>query len=200
MLLTVPLASAGSQEPTPPPLRVQLIPTAGYLTFGTYFTGPGGIQFSNQDGVAFGGQLAVTLWRHISLVGSVMHGSSDWSFESVPLVGSISIGGASLLFYDAGLRFSYPLGRFSPVSAVGQVTAGAIRYSVDHPLFTGAATNVALSAGAGVTARLKRRVTLQVLFKDYVASFRSVDDAASFGVEGRRAHTLGLLLGLGIGL
>jgi hypothetical protein len=200
-IVTTPLSTARSQSPPPPsPTRIQLIPSVGYFTFGTYFTGPAGIQFSNQDGLAYGGQLAVTLWRNLSLVGSILRGSSDWSFESVPLVGRISIGGASLLLYDAGLRFSQPLGASSPIAVAGQVTAGAIRYSVEHPLLTGAATNFALSVGAGIAGRLKGRINLHLLVKDYIASFRSVDDAASFGVEGQRAHTLGVLLGIGIGL
>jgi hypothetical protein len=199
-IVTIPLGTALSQSPPSSPNRVQLIPSVGYFTFGTYFTGPAGIRFSNQDGLAYGGQLAVTLWRNLALVGSVLRGSSDWSFESVPLVGRISIGGASLLFYDAGLRFSYPLGESSPVAAVGLVTAGAIRYSVDHPLLTGDATNFALSVGAGMAGRLWGRLTLHVLLKDYIASFRSVDQAASLGVEGQRAHTVGLLAGIGIGL
>jgi hypothetical protein len=198
-IATTPLSTARSQSPPPSPARIQLVPSVGYFTFGTYFTGPAGIRFSNQDGLAYGGQLAVTLWRNLSLVGSVLRGSSDWSFESVPLVGRISIGGASLLLYDAGLRFSQPLGASSPIAVVGQVTAGAIRYSVEHPLLTGAATNVAVSVGAGIAGRLKGRINLHLLAKDYIASFRSVDDAAAFGVEGQRAHTLGALVGIGIG-
>ena len=200
LVSTFPSSTAQSQSPLSPVYRVQLVPSGAYLTFGTYFTGPGGIRFSNQDGLAYGGQLAVTLWRNLSVVGSVLHGSSDWSFESVPVVGTISIGGASLLFYDAGLRYSYPLGSTIPVWVVGQITAGAIRYSVDHPLLTGAATNFAVSVGAGVTGRLRGRVSLHALIKDYFASFRSVDEASSLGVEGQRAHTLAVLVGVGIGL
>jgi hypothetical protein len=198
-LVTAPLSSALPQSTPPSAHRAQLVPSVGYFTFGTYFTGPAGIRFSNQDGLAYGGQAVVTLWRNLALVGSVLSTSSDWSFESVPLVGRISIGGASLLLYDAGLRFSYPLGDLSPIAAIGQVTAGAIRYSVDHPLLSGAATNFAYSAALGAAGRLKGRVTIHLLVKDYIASFRSVDDAASLGVEGQRAHTVGVLLGIGIG-
>jgi hypothetical protein len=180
--------------------RVEILPTAGYLAFGTYFTGPSDIRFSNQDGVGYGAQVAVRLWRSLSLVGSVLHGTSDWSFESVPILGSISVGGASLWFYDVGLRYSVPLGTAIPVSAVGQVGAGAIRYSVDNVLLSEQATNFAVAAGVGLAARLGRRVSLQGLVKDYVASFRSVDDAAAFGVEGRRTHTLAFLIGLGLRL
>lgn len=200
VLWATPLVPGLSQAAPVAEDKVQLVPSAGYFMFGTYFTGPAGVRFSNQDGAAYGGQVAVTLWRGLSLVGGVLRTSSDWSFEPVPLIGRISIGGASLLFYDAGLRYSHRLGTSSPVAILGQLTAGAIRYSVNHPLLTGAATNFTVSVGAGVTGQLTRRLRLQALVKDYIASFRSVEEAASLGVEGQRAHTLGLLVGLGIAL
>jgi hypothetical protein len=194
------LPPATAQAPSAFFHRVEILPTAGYLSFGTYFTGPSDIRFSNQDGVGYGGQIAVPLWRNLSLIGSVLHGTSDWSFESVPILGSISVGGASLWFYDVGLRYSVPLGASSPVSAFGQLGAGAIRYSVDNVLLSEDATNFAVAAGVGLSAGLGRRLSLQGLVKDYIASFRSVDDAAAFGVEGRRAHTLAFLIGLGLRL
>jgi hypothetical protein len=198
--LLVPFSAAASQVSGPTPHSFEISPMAGYLAFGTYFTGPGGIRFSNQDGFGYGAQLSVPVWRNLSLVGSALHGTSDWSFESVPLLGSIAIGGASLWFFDAGLRVNLPLGASSPVWVFGQATAGAIHYSVDNALFTGQATNFALSGGVGLRAWLGGRVSLQGMVKDYIASFRSVDDAASLGVEGRRAHTLAVLVGLGLGL
>jgi hypothetical protein len=179
---------------------VELLPTAGYLAFGTYFTGPGGVQFSNEDGFGYGGQIDVPLWRNLSLVGSLLHGTSDWSFEEVPLVGRLTVGGASLWFYDAGLRVTVPLGAAIPVAAFLQATAGAIHYSIDNALFTGRATNFAFSGGAGLATRLAGRVSLQALVKDYLASFRSVRDGAAFGIEGRRAHTVAVLVGLGVSL
>ncbi|HZA98907.1 MAG TPA: hypothetical protein VE399_09030, partial [Gemmatimonadales bacterium] len=82
---------------------VRIGPTAGYLTFGTYFTGPGGLQFSNDNAAAFGGELEFPVWRDLSVVGNVLHATSDWSFQQVPLIGSVTLGGASLWFFDAGL-------------------------------------------------------------------------------------------------
>lgn len=200
-LLIAPLVAAASQEPVPRATRlVEIIPTAGYLAFGTYFTGPGGVRFSNQDGFGYGAQIGITLYRNLSLIGSVLHGTSDWSFESVPLVGRLTVDGASLWFFDAGLRLTIPLGASIPVSVFGQAGAGAIRYAVDNALFTGQATNFAFSGGVGLVTRLGGRVSLHALAKDYIASFRSVDDAAAFGIEGRRAHTVAVLLGLGVGL
>ncbi len=42
--------------------------------------------------------------------------------------------------------------------------------------------------------------SIEVLAKDYIASFKSVRDTKAFGVEGRRAHTLLLLISARLGL
>jgi hypothetical protein len=77
---------------------------------------------------------------------------------------------------------------------------GAIRYAVNNALIEGEATNFAFVGGVGVQSRIGDRFALQLRVKDYLASFRSVDEAADLGVQGRRAHTIGFLLGLSIGL
>jgi hypothetical protein len=197
--LVTPLIPAAAQSDQPATRPVVVQPTAGVLSFGDYFTGPGGVTFSNQDGVGYGAELSVRIWKRLSAVGSLLHATSDWSFGSVPILGSVSVNGASLWFYDAGLRYHFPLGA-TPLSAVAQASAGAIRYAVNNALFSGHATNFAISGGLGLNARLGQRFSAQALVKDYVASFKSVDQAASLGVEGQRAHTLAFLLGLGIDL
>ena len=179
---------------------VRIGPTAGYLTFGTYFTGPGGLRFSNDNAAAFGGELEFPVWRDLSVVGNVLHATSDWSFQEVPLIGSVTIGGASLWFFDAGLRLHFPLGSARTVLPFVEAGAGAIRYAVNNPLLQGQATNLALVGGVGVTTRIGERLGLEARVKDYFASFRSVDDAAALGVSGRRAHTVGFLIGVSLGL
>ena len=195
-LLALPLVSGASQSTQTPSLRV--VPTVGYLSFGDYFTGPGGVRFSNQNAMAYGAQLSIRLRKNLNVVGSALHGTSDWSFDEVPLLGSVTVDGASLWFLDAGLQLQLPLGA-SPVSAFAQATAGAIRYAVNNPLLTGNAVNFTWSGALGVVAQLGPRLSLQGQLKDYVASFRSVDDASAFGVEGQRAHTLAALIGIGVG-
>lgn len=192
----MPLASQQSRSVQ----AVRIGPTAGYLTFGTYFTGPGGLRFSNDNAAAFGGELEFPVWRDLSVVGNVLHATSDWSFQEVPLIGSLTLGGASLWFFDAGLRLHFPLGMSRTVLPFVEVGGGAIRYAVNNPLLEGQATNLALVGGLGITARIGERLGLQARVKDYFASFRSVDEAASLGVNGRRAHTIGFLVGISLGL
>ena len=200
VLVCASLSAAHPQSPAPSPTRpVEFSLLVGHLDYGTYFTGPGGIRFSNEDGLGLGGQLSVRVWRNLSVVGSVLHGSSNWRFEEVPLVGLITLNGAKLWFFDVGPRIAVPLGSTVPVTLVAQVTAGAIHYAVNNPLFVGETPNLAFGGGAGLVVSLGRRARVQALVKDYVASFRSVEDAAFLGVEGRRAHTVAILIGLGIG-
>jgi hypothetical protein len=197
-LVAVPLLSAGAQT-SRPSRWFEILPTVGHLSSGPYFTGPAGIRFTNQDGFGYGGQLGVVVWKKLSLVGSVLHTTSDWSFRSVPILGTLTVERASLWFFDLGPRLTVPLGSTSPVSLVAQASVGAIRYSVDNPLLSGSAVNLTFSGGFGMLARFGNRVSLLGLVKDYVASFKSVDDAEAFGVRGRRAHTVAMLLGLGLG-
>jgi hypothetical protein len=198
-VLALPGFPAAAQQPrSVQALRIG--PTAGYLTFGTYFTGPGGLRFSNDNAAAFGGGLEFPVWRDLSVVGNVLHATSDWSFQEVPLIGSLTLGGASLWFFDAGLRLHFPLGRTRTVLPFVEAGAGAIRYAVNNPLLEGQATNVAFVGGLGVTTRIGERLGVEARVKDYFASFKSVDEAAAFGVNGRRAHTVGFLVGISIGL
>lgn len=196
-ILAFPLLTAGAQT-SDPSRRVEILPTAGYLSFGSYFTAPEGIRFTNQDGFGYGAELGVVVWRNLSVVGSVLHGTSDWAFRSIPILGTVTVESASLWFFDVGPRVAVPLDATGVMSLVAQAGAGAIRYAVDNPLFSGRATNLAFSGGVGMLARLGR-VSLLILVKDYIASFRSVDDAAALGVKGREAHTVAMLLGLGLG-
>jgi hypothetical protein len=177
-----------------------VIPTVGYLVFGSYFSGPGDLEFSNENGPAYGGELEVPLGPRFSVIGSALHATSDWSFRGVPLLGTVAVGGASLWFYDAGLRLRLPLGTTGRVSPYVQVSAGAARYAVSNVLLTDHATNFAFSGGVGVLAQLGGRLSLQGTVKDYLASFKSVDQGVAVGIEGRRAHTLAFLVGAGIGL
>jgi hypothetical protein len=179
---------------------VELSLLTGHLDYGTYFTGPGGIRFSNEDGLGYGGQLSFRVWRNLSVVGSVLHGSSNWRFEEIPLVGLVTLNGAKLWLFDVGPRLMVPLGSTVPVALIAQATIGAIHYAVDNPLFAGETPNLAFSGGAGLVVQLGGRARVQALVKDYVASFRSVKDAEFLGVEGRRAHTIAVLIGLGLGL
>ena len=196
VLLSVALTAAATAQS--PSTRARIGPTVGYLVYGSYFSGPGGLQFSNDNGMAYGGELAVTLGNNIEVVGNVLHATSDWSFQGIPLIGTVNVGGASLWFYDAGVRVRVPVGT-SGVSPLVQLTAGAIRYSVDNALLTDRATNFTYSGGLGVEAQLNRRLSILALAKDYLASFRSVDQGAVLGIEGRRSHTLALQIGAGLG-
>jgi hypothetical protein len=197
-LVAFPLATAGAQT-SRPSRWFEILPTVGHLSFGSYFTGPGGVRFNNQDGFGYGAQLGVVVWKNLSVVGSVLHSTSDWSFRSVPILGTVTVESASLWFFDLGPRLTVPLGATSPVSLVAQAGVGAIHYSVDNPLFAGSAANLAFSGGVGMLTRFGSRISLLALVKDYIASFRSVDDAEAFGVRGRRAHTVAMLIGLGLG-
>lgn len=175
----------------------ELTPLIGNLSYGPYFRGPAGVQFSNQSGLGYGAEIHTRLWRNLSAVVGAVHGTSDWTFESVPLLGRVTVSGASVWFFDAGLRLAFHLG--GPLSGFAQATGGAVRYAADNALITDEAINLTYSGGLGLRARIGPTLSLMTMVKDYIASYRSVDDLEAYGVEGQRAHTVAVLFGLGLG-
>src|SRR3954471_24387579 len=67
--------------------RVRVIPTAGYLVFGSYFSGPGNLEFSNENGPAYGGELEVSLGRRFSVIGSARPATSGLGLCRGPPLG-----------------------------------------------------------------------------------------------------------------
>ena len=127
LLLLTPLSGVASQSTSTPPL-VTITPSAGRFSFGDYFTGPAGVTFSNQTANGYGGELSVRVWKGVSVLGSVLHASSNWSFDEIPVLGRVTVEGASLWFYDIGARAQTKLASSSPLSAFAQLGAGVIHY------------------------------------------------------------------------
>jgi hypothetical protein len=194
VLLLAP-ASAGAQE-EPRTGRVQIAGGAGLVTAGAYFTGPGSLKFSSGDALAGALQIRVAVSRSLSIVLAGTYARPDWQLTGVPLIGSVGVPGAGLWFADAALRGELPLGRAGPSGAVAfaQVGAGLAHYSIDTSILGAvvdeSATNFALPLAAGTALPVTDRLGLELMAKDYIASFKSVTDLAAFGIEGRRAHTV----------
>ncbi len=174
--------------------RVQLAAGGGLLTSGAYFGGPGGLEFGN--GQAFTGQLELIakVRPAFSLVLGAAHARPDWQLKGVPLVGSVQLPGARLWFVDAAVRGELSLGPGAgAVTVFAQAGPALVRYSFNTlPLGIAIerhATNVALGAGVGSALPLTGAPRIEVMAKDYIASFKSIRDFEAFGVEGRRAHT-----------
>jgi hypothetical protein len=175
--------------------RVQVAAGAGYLATGDYFSGPSSTSLTNGDAAGVTLQVGVRVQRSLDVVLAGSYAQPEWRLEGLPLVGSLSLPGAQLWFGDVELRGRLPLEQSGqPVSLFAQAGPGLVRYSVSTSLLgnriEASATNFAVVLGAGVQAPLARRFGLELLAKDYIASFKSVRDLEAFGVEGRRAHTL----------
>jgi len=183
---------------------VHLAAGGGFLTSGTYFTGPGGAELVNGDAFAGALQVSVAVHRAFAVVLAATHARPTWKLTGVPLLGAVDVPGARLWFVDAALRGQIPLGAASSSVIFGQAGAGLANYALTTSLLGTPvdenATNVALTLGAGLALPLTRRLGVEVMAKDYIASFKGVRDLAEFGVEGRRAHTVLLLVSARLGL
>jgi len=200
-LLLLATSAEFAQAQTQREERFELTGSVGYLNAGDYFTGPGATALDNSDALAVALQAKIPVYRGLSVVIAGAHAEPEWRLTGVPLLGAISLPGASLWFGDAGLRGSLDLGGSSrPVTLFGQIGAGAARYAVSTDILGNRleahATNFALALGAGLGLPLGRRIGIEILGKDYIASFTTVRDLEALGVEGQRAHTLLALVGV----
>ena len=176
------------------------------MTSGAYFTGPGALALSADDAFAGALEVAVPVHRSLAIVVGGAHARPAFKLSGLPLVGSVGVHGARLWFADAALRGYLPLGTRAPggPAAFAQLGAGLAYYSVSASVLGNAidehATNFAGAVGAGVDLPLGDRLGLQIMAKDYIASFRSVRDLESLGIEGHRTHTLLLLASARFGI
>jgi len=194
-----PPATAAAQ--TPRPHRLDVAAGAGFMTSGAYFTGPSALQLAAGDALAGALEIAVPVHRTFSIVVSGMHARPAFELNGLPLIGSVGVHGARLWFADAAVRGHIPLGaRSDGPRAFAQLGAGLAYYSVNAAVLGNVidehATNFAGALGVGVDLPLADRLGLQLMAKDYIASFRSVRDLESLGIEGQRAHTILLLASL----
>jgi hypothetical protein len=186
--------------------RLQASAGGGFLTSGAYFIGPGELELASGDAFAGMIQICVPVHRSVALVAAGAYARPEWRITGIPLIGTVGVSGASLWFADAAVRGILPLGGPSVTTPVAFVQAGGglAHYSLNTTVLGNAvdedATNFALTLGAGLALPLTERFGLEVLAKDYIASFRSVRDLEQFSVEGRRAHTLLLAVSARVGL
>jgi hypothetical protein len=185
--------------------RVHLALGAGVLASGTYFTGPGDLELASGTAATGAAQVSLTVHPRLEVVLAAAYARPEWELSGVPLAGTVGVSGASLWFADAAVRGRAALGSGARApSAFVQIGSGVARYSLDTSVLGVAvderATNFAVGIGAGLTVPLARRFGVELMVKDYIASFRSVRDLAAFGVEGRRAHTVVGLVSARLGL
>jgi hypothetical protein len=186
--------------------RVQLTAGGGLMTSGAYFTGPAGLELAGDDAFAGVLQVSVPVHRSLAVVMAGTYAQPQFRLTGVPLVGSVGLRGARLWFADVALRGQLPLGADRPTMPVAfaQLGGGLAHYSVNATVLGNAidesATNFAGSLGAGLSLSVTDRLGLEVMAKDYIASFTSVRDLAAFGVEGRRTHTILLCVSARLGV
>jgi hypothetical protein len=196
LLIIPPVIPRVAHAQSDPGSRVHLAAGGGLLTSGTYFTGPAGLELAGDDAFAGALQVSVRVHRSVAVVLAGTYAEPEFRLSGLPLLGSVGLRGAHLWFADAALRGELPLASGSPIAPVAfaQAGAGLAHYSVSALLLGNAidesATNFAGSLGAGLGLSLTERLGVEVMAKDYVASFKSVHDLAAFGIEGRRTHTL----------
>ena len=186
--------------------RTQAIIGGGFLSSGAYFTGPATIELVNGDAFMAMAQVSMEIHPSFAVVLAGAYANPEWRLTRVPLPGSMGLSGAALWFADAALRGRLPFGAASPRAPSVFAQAGpALGYyslstTVGSNVFDEDVVGLAAALGVGLTMPLSHRFGIEVMAKDYVASFDSPESFEAFGLEGRTAHTLLLLASARLGL
>lgn len=196
----LPAQATADREPA-----IRVTPYVGYAVFGDYFEGMEGVTFTNENAPIVGAQLGAALTPTVALVGHLGYARSNWRLNDVPLLGDVNLAEAGIWLYDVGVQLRLPTASRggAGVTPFAQLGVGAIRYTLGDATLAeliGAddATNVAGNVGIGADVRLGRAVGLQLMVRDYVAAFRSVE-ARGFRAEGRVAHSVTFTAGATFG-
>jgi hypothetical protein len=196
LLLTPSLAHAQRNSDS----RLEVAAGGSLMMSGTYFTGPASLELGGDDAFAGSLQASVPVHRSLRIVVAGSYAQPDLRLTGVPLVGSVELRGARLWFVDAALRGQLSLGAMSPTAPLvfAQVGGGLAHYTMNATVLGNAidesATNFAGALGVGFGLSFTDRLGVEIMAKDYIASFKSVRDLAAFGIEGRWTHTF--LLGV----
>jgi hypothetical protein len=187
--------AAASAQTTGSVSRLEVAAGPGFLTSGRYFTGPGDLELASGNALAGTLQASLAVHPSFAVVLTGAFARPDWQVTGIPVIGSVGVSGASLWFVDAAARGRVRLGPTPGTPAVfAQVGAGVARYSLEASLLGETvderASNVAVALGVGLAVPVTPRFGLELMAKDYIASFTSVRDLAELGIEGQRAHTV----------
>src|SRR4051794_10443057 len=172
----LPWTSVAAQ--TPQPSRLQVAAGGGFMTSGAYFTGPGELELAAGDAFAGALEVAVPVHRSFAIILGGVHTQPTFQLSGLPLLGSVGVHGARLWFADAAVRGHLPLRTARPggPTAFAQLGAGLAYYAVSATVLGNAidehATNFAGELGGGIDLPLTERLGLQIMGKDYIASFR----------------------------
>ena len=186
-------------------------PYAGYMIFGDLFETSNGVEYSNDNGLFYGGQLGYSFSPNISVIGNLGYTKSKFTLENVPTSG----GGTAtrdisddlgIFVYDANLQVRLPFlaNRMgSWVAPFAQVGAGAIKYSFDTDDLRGAGTTrVQGNFGFGADVQIMPAVGVRLMAKDYVTSLKWNDDNSIFNdvkKGGPLAHNWAITAGINFG-
>jgi hypothetical protein len=186
--------------------RTHAIVGGGFLSSGAYFTGPATIELVNGDAFVAMAQVSMAVHRSAAVVLAGSYASPEWQLTRVPLPGSMGLSGASLWFADAAFRGHLAFGAASPTAASVFAQAGpglgyySLSTTVGSNVFDEDSVSLTAALGVGLTLPLSHRFGIEVMAKDYIASFDSPESLEAFGLEGRTAHTLLLLASARLGL
>ncbi len=181
-------------------------PYVGYMWFGDLFEFGDDIEYTNDNGVFFGGQIGVSFSPNFSLIGNIARAKTNFELQPNDAPNQRVSDDLAIFLYDANLQFRVPFiaNRMgSWIAPVGQIGVGAMKYTFDtDDIASDGDTNVAFNFGLGADFQLMKAIGARIMIKDYITSLSWTNaDNVDFtdDVEDNVAHNWGLTFGLNFG-
>jgi hypothetical protein len=195
-------APLAAQRPSPaaataPAKVAHVTPYVGYMKFGSYLTGPLGTSVRNADGLLYGAQLGLKMSPNVAVVGNVAYSSSNLEV-GLPVLGGISVGESSVLFYDANVELGMAIGAGTARTSITpfvQLGAGGLTAKLTNSVVDVDATSFAANGGVGADISFGPSLGLRVMAKDYFGKF-DFKEVAGFDLNNDWTHNVALSAGL----
>jgi hypothetical protein len=203
----MPLQAQGAGEPvTSGQASFYVGPYAGYMFFGDLFETNSNVEYQNDNGPLFGGQVGVSLSPNFSILGNIGYVRSHFEFSNIGGTQPRQSSDVGIWLYDANLQFRLPFltgATGSWIAPFAQVGAGAIKWTPDVDDWNSAGdTNVQFNFGIGGDFQLAKAIGARIMVKDYITSLEW-NDVGSVTWDNtfskRTAHNWGLTVGLNFG-
>lgn len=208
--VSVPAAAQDSGPVTSGGGSVFAGPYVGYMKFGELVDLGGEREYSNEDGLFFGGQLGYSFNPNFAVLGNLGYSKSKFVIKDPTGTGGGTTqdvsGDIGTFFYDANVQLKLPFAFGTGSSSIAPFVQGGVgqtKFTPDFDDLNGkGTTTTTFNAGLGADIQVAKSFGLRLMVKDYVTSLDWRDfESTQFqdNVDNNVAHNFALTAGLNFG-
>ena len=185
-------------------------PYVGFMKFGELADLGGEREYSNEDGLFYGGQLGYSFNPNVAVLGNLGYSKSKFVIKDPTGAGGQATqdvsGDLGVFTYDANLQLKLPFALGAGSASLAPFVQGGVgqtKFTADYDDLNGkGTTTTTFNAGLGADIQVAKSFGLRLMAKDYITSL----DWSEFGDvrfqdnrEGNVAHNFAFTAGLNFG-